>query len=122
MSRPFKMKGFSGFGNSPTKQKPGSMASQDAAHDKYLKEMETSGKRPEASPETKDYYEGQTKKTSTGGKVKAFIKSATGGGTYKEEKKKQRKKAHTKGKKPPSDYETLKYIKKQPRKDPGVQR
>jgi hypothetical protein len=119
------MKGFPAHaGVSPAKQKPGSMASQHAANTKYLEEMKTYGKRPEASAETKDYYEGQTKKTSTKGKIKAFVKSVTGGGTYKEEKKKQRKKAYTKGKKPPSDYETLKYIKKQPRTTTnfGVQR
>jgi hypothetical protein len=97
------------------KDKPGSVASQDVANTEYLNEMKTYGKRPEASAETKDYYEGQTKKTSTKGKVKAFIKSYTGGGSYKEEKKKQRKKAYTKDKKRPSDLETLKYIKTQPR-------
>jgi len=106
---------FKMMGSSPAKQKPGSMASQDAANTEYLNEMKTYGKRPEASAETKDYYEGQTKKTSTKGKIKAFVKSATGGESYKKEKKKQRQSSHTEGKKRPSDLETLKYIKKQPR-------
>ena len=115
---------FKEMGSSPAKQKnkPGSMASQNEANTEYLNEMKTYGERPTASAETKDYYEGQTKKTSVSGKVKAFVKSATGGESYKKEKKKQRQSAYTKGKKAPSDLETLKYIKKQPRTSTTPQR
>ena len=123
---------FKELGSSPAKQKnkPGSVASQNEANTKYLSEMKTYGERPTASAETKDYYEGQTKKTSVSGKLKALGRTLADpitnfGGkatSYKAEKKKERKKAHTKGKKRPSDLETLKYIKKQPRTSTTPQR
>jgi len=98
----------------PKKPAPTKQSKSHDTNTEYLNEMKTYGKRPTASAETKDYYEGQTKKTSVSGKVRALVKSYTGGESYKKEKKKQRQSAHTKGKKAPSDLETLKYIKKQP--------
>jgi len=112
MSGPFKMKGFPAHaGVSPMKQSPDT-------HNELMREIQTyGGDALKPSAETKDYYEGQTKKTSTKGKIKAFVKSATGGGSYKEEKKKQRQKTYRKGKKEPSELETYKYIKTLPSTD-----
>lgn len=109
---PFKMRGFSGFGNSPAKQKP----SGEHPMSRYVRETKTYGKRPDPSAETTDYYEGQTKKTTTKGKVKALGRVLIDPSkSYKAEKKKERKKEYKKGKKKPSEYETIKYAQKQPR-------
>ena len=55
--------------SSPNKKK---QSKSDAANERYIRELNTYGKRPQPSSETKDYYEGQTKKTSTKGKIKAL--------------------------------------------------
>ena len=95
----------------------------DAANERYIRELNTYNRRPQPSPETKDYYEGQTKKTSTKGKIKALGRVLLDPSkSYKAEKKKERQKAYTKDKKRPSEYETLKYIKTQPRTSTTPQR
>jgi len=98
---------------SPNKK---TQSKSDAANERYIRELNTYGTRPKPSSETKDYYEGQTKKTSTKGKIKALSRVLLDPSkSYKSEKKKERQKAYTKNKKRPSEYETLKYIKTKPR-------
>ena len=105
---------------SPNKK---TQSKSDAANERYIRELNTYGKRPQPSSETKDYYEGQTKKTSTKGKIKALSRVLLDPSkSYKAEKKKERQKAYTKNKKRPSEYETLKYIKTQPRTSTTPQR
>jgi hypothetical protein len=118
----YKMSGPSWYGGnsgSPMKQK----SSGEHPMSRYVRETKTYGKRPEPSPETTDYYEGQTKKTTTKGKLKALGRVLVDPNkSYKAEKKKERQKAYTKGKKPPSEYETVKYVQKQPRTSTTPQR